>query len=32
MGALRRFLVYVTRDLNDEAKYSDVVEFCNQGE
>ncbi len=32
MGVLRRFLVYVTRDLNGEAKYSDVVKFCNQGE
>ncbi|WP_291766874.1 hypothetical protein [Caldivirga sp. UBA161] len=32
MGVLRRFLVYVTRDISGEAKYSDTVKFCNQGE
>ncbi|ABW01803.1 hypothetical protein [Caldivirga maquilingensis] len=32
MGVLRRFLVYVTKDLGGEAKYVDAVTFCNQGE
>ncbi|WP_291998968.1 hypothetical protein [Caldivirga sp.] len=31
MSVLRRFIVYVTRDLGGEAKYIDAVRFCNQG-